>query len=119
MRYETAGNYARILFIDFSSAFNTIQRHVMIDKQQKLEVPAALVHRVINFLSTGNRRITTNSSSRSRRRRTSHPAVVHELDDCTHRIDSGFNYVMNLPTVPSVLPSCCLNGSVFYEHAFI
>ena len=41
---ETAGTYARILFIDFSSAFNTIQRHVMIDKLQKLEVPAALVH---------------------------------------------------------------------------
>ena len=48
---ETAGNYARILFIDFSSAFNTIQRHVMIDKLQKLEVPAALVHWVFNFLS--------------------------------------------------------------------
>ena len=48
---ETAGNYARILLIDFSSAFNTIQRHVMIDKLQKLEVPAALVHWVFNFLS--------------------------------------------------------------------
>ena len=48
---ETAGNYARILFIYFSSAFNTIQRHVMIDKLQKLEVPAALVHWVFNFLS--------------------------------------------------------------------
>ena len=41
---ETAGNYARILFIYFSSAVNTIQRHVMIDKLHKLEVPAALVH---------------------------------------------------------------------------
>ena len=55
---ETAGIYAQILFIDFfclifffSSAFNTIQRHVMIDKLQKLEVPAALVHWVFNFLS--------------------------------------------------------------------
>ena len=48
---ETAGNYARILFIDFSSAFNTIQRHVMIDKLQKLEVPAALTHWVFIFLS--------------------------------------------------------------------
>ena len=46
---ETAGNYARILFIDFSSAFNTIQRYVMIDKLQKLEVQAALVHWVFNF----------------------------------------------------------------------
>ena len=48
---ETTGNYARILFIDFSSAFNTIQRHVMVDKLQKLEVPAAFVHWVFNFLS--------------------------------------------------------------------
>ena len=39
------------LVIDFSSAFNTIQRHVMIDKLQKLEVPAALVHWVFSFLS--------------------------------------------------------------------
>jgi len=48
---ETAGNYAWILFIDFSSAFNTIQRHVIIDKVHKLQVPAALVHWVFNFLS--------------------------------------------------------------------
>ena len=48
---ETAGNYARNVSIDFSSAFKTIQRHVMIDKLQKLEVPAALVHWVFNFLS--------------------------------------------------------------------
>ena len=48
---ETAGNYVRILFMDLSSAFNTILRHVMIDKLQKLEVPAALVHWVFNFLS--------------------------------------------------------------------
>ena len=48
---ETAGNYVRILFLDFSSAFNTIQRQVMIDKLQKLEVTAALVHWVFNFLS--------------------------------------------------------------------
>ena len=34
---KTAGDYARILFIDFSSAFNTIQRHVKIDKLQKLQ----------------------------------------------------------------------------------
>ena len=47
---ETAGNYARVLFINFSSAFNTMQRHVMIDQLQKLEVPAVLVHEVFNFL---------------------------------------------------------------------
>ena len=34
-----------------------------------------------------------------RRRRTSHPAVLHELDDCMHHIDSVFTDVVN-PTVP-------------------
>ena len=29
---ETPGHHARILFVDFSSAFNTIQRHTMIEK---------------------------------------------------------------------------------------
>jgi hypothetical protein len=29
---ETAFNYAQILFVDFISAFNTLQKHVMIDK---------------------------------------------------------------------------------------
>ena len=48
---ETAGNYARILFINFNSAFNTIQRHVMIDKLHKLKVSATFVHWVFNFLS--------------------------------------------------------------------
>ena len=46
--FEHMETAARILFINCSSAFNTIQRHVMIDKLQKLEVPAALVHWVLN-----------------------------------------------------------------------
>jgi hypothetical protein len=40
---ETPGHYARILFADFSSAFNTIQRHTMVEKLQALEVPTAIV----------------------------------------------------------------------------
>ena len=47
---ETARNYDRILFIHFSLAFNTIQRHVITDKFQKLEVPASLVHWVFNSI---------------------------------------------------------------------
>ena len=53
-----------------------------------------------SMIETCRRKITTNGSSRSCRRRTSpHPAVVHELDDCMHHID-----VVNLPTVPSASP---------------
>ena len=48
---EKPGHHARILSVDFSSAFNTIQRHTMIEKLQQLEVPALTIHWVFNFLS--------------------------------------------------------------------
>ena len=48
---DTAGNYARILFVDFSSAFNTIQRHIMIQKLQNLDVPIVLTRWLFDFLS--------------------------------------------------------------------
>ena len=48
---ETSGHHARILFVDFSSAFNTIQRHTMIEKLQQLEVPAQIIRWILDFLS--------------------------------------------------------------------
>ena len=48
---ESPSNFARLLFIDFSSAFNTIQRHQMIRKLQLLNVPPLLIHWVHSFLS--------------------------------------------------------------------
>ncbi|KAI2644436.1 hypothetical protein H4Q32_029228 [Labeo rohita] len=47
---DTPCNYARILFIDFGSAFNTIQRYIMITKLHHLRVPPLLIH-WIYFLS--------------------------------------------------------------------
>ncbi len=44
-------NHARILFIDFSSAFNTIQRHIMITKLHYLHVPSIFICSIYNFLS--------------------------------------------------------------------
>ena len=46
----TVGNYAQTLFIDLVQHLIPY-RHVMVDKLQKLEVPASLVHWVLNFLS--------------------------------------------------------------------
>ena len=58
------------------------------------------------------RRITTNSSSRScHKRRTSHPAVVHEIDDCTRHIDSAFNDVVDLTTPTATVPSASASAS--------
>ena len=58
-------------------------------------------------IETFRRRIiTTNSSNRTCRTRRNYlpPVVVHELDNCTQHIDSVFNDVVNLPTVPSTSP---------------
>ncbi len=43
--------YARIMFIDFSSAFNTIQPHVMIKKLMDLNVNANLILWINSFLT--------------------------------------------------------------------
>jgi hypothetical protein len=48
---ETPGHSARILFADFSSAFNTIQRHVMVEKLQQLSIPTAITRWILDFLS--------------------------------------------------------------------
>lgn len=38
-------------FIDFSSAFNSIQHHQVIKKLQYLQVPSPLIHWIYNFVS--------------------------------------------------------------------
>ena len=62
---DKTGNYAKILFIDFSSAFNTIQRHIMIDKLLQLDVPSAIVHWVYNFVTDRPQcvRVSTNTGA--------------------------------------------------------
>ena len=44
------GSFVRILFIDFSSAFNTIQPHVLAHKLTQAGVNAKLVLWIVNFL---------------------------------------------------------------------
>ena len=44
-------NYARVLFIDFSSAFNTIQPHVMVQKLKDLNVSYDIIAWVLEFLT--------------------------------------------------------------------
>ena len=48
---DQLNSYVRILFIDYSSAFNTIQPHIMIRKLLELNVPADICLWVLNFLS--------------------------------------------------------------------
>jgi len=48
---EEPGSFVRILFIDFSSAFNTIQPHLMALKLQSLDVNPKLILWIVSFLT--------------------------------------------------------------------
>ena len=50
LHLDKAGSYARILFIDFSSAFNTIQPHLLALKLLHLDVNPKLILWIVNFL---------------------------------------------------------------------
>ncbi|KAL0190936.1 hypothetical protein M9458_013634 [Cirrhinus mrigala] len=48
---DRTGNYARILFVDFSSAFNTIMPDLLSDKLTQLSVPTSICQWIISFLT--------------------------------------------------------------------
>ena len=48
---DTQGNFVHILFADLSSAFNTIQPHIMIKTLQDMCVPSTLTYWIFSFLS--------------------------------------------------------------------
>ena len=48
---DTPKNYARILFVDFSSAFNTILPNILAERLTKLGTPVYLVNFINSFLS--------------------------------------------------------------------
>ena len=54
---EKPFNYVRCLFIDFSSAFNTIQPHLLIHTLQEYGVPPALCLWLMSFLEDRRQRV--------------------------------------------------------------
>uniref|UniRef100_A0A8C9W7S9 Reverse transcriptase domain-containing protein n=1 Tax=Scleropages formosus TaxID=113540 RepID=A0A8C9W7S9_SCLFO len=48
---DKPGTYARILFVDFSSAFNTIIPHLLLSKLSQLSVPTSICQWITNFLT--------------------------------------------------------------------
>ncbi|KAF7641196.1 hypothetical protein LDENG_00289540, partial [Lucifuga dentata] len=48
---DSSGTYARILFVDFSSAFNTIIPILLQDKLSQLNVPDSTCRWITDFLS--------------------------------------------------------------------
>ena len=51
LEYPNRGNHARVMFFDFSSAFNTIQPHVLVRKLVSMKVPNSLTHWIMNYLT--------------------------------------------------------------------
>ncbi len=62
---DSPGNFARILFVDFSSAFNSIQSHLMIQKLYYLNIPTRLIHLIYNFLSNRQQVVRLGSTTSS------------------------------------------------------
>ena len=50
---DSPGNFARILFVDFSSAFDSLQKHLLIRKLRHFNIPPHLIHLTHNFLTGG------------------------------------------------------------------
>src|SRR4029434_9821374 len=54
---DSPGTYARILFVDFSSAFNTIAPALLQDKLTQLSVPESTCRWITDFLSDRKQRV--------------------------------------------------------------
>ena len=59
---DTSGTTVRVLFMDFSSAFNTIQPHVLIKKLLNLEVNPDLILWIRQCLCDRPQRVRLNGS---------------------------------------------------------
>jgi hypothetical protein len=59
---EKPSTYARVLFIDFSSAFNTIQPHLLVNKLLAMEVNPVLISWIYSFLTQRTQRVRVGST---------------------------------------------------------
>lgn len=59
---EGSKNHARLLFVDFSPAFNTIQPHLLVEKLlHQFQLEANLVGWILDFLTNRSQRVRVNS----------------------------------------------------------
>ena len=54
---DKPGTYARILFVDFSSAFNTIQPHLLVSKLLNMTVNPKIIDWIFSFLTNRPQRV--------------------------------------------------------------
>ena len=58
-----AGNTARVLYFDFSSAFNTIQPHLLARKLIDMNLPANFITWILNYLTKRSQYVSLKTSS--------------------------------------------------------
>ena len=59
---DSKENYARVLFLDSSSAFNTIQSDILVSKMVQLELNPFLIHWYASFLTKRVQRVKVNTT---------------------------------------------------------
>ena len=57
------GNSARVMFFDFSSAFNTIQPHLLVKKLLDINVPCGLIQWTLDYLTNRSQYVKIGQSS--------------------------------------------------------
>ena len=57
------GNSARVMFFDFSSAFNTIQPHLLVKKLLDINVPCGLIRWTLDYLTNRSQYVKIGQSS--------------------------------------------------------
>lgn len=58
---ESANTYTRILFMDFSSAFNTIKPAILLDTLLNMEINPCICHWILSFLHNRQQRVKINN----------------------------------------------------------
>ena len=62
---EHSGSSARVMFFDFSSAFNTIQPHILVTKLLRMDIPDGLINWIMQYLIKRMQYVKLNSTCRS------------------------------------------------------
>lgn len=63
LEHSKSGHSARIMFFDFSSAFNTIQPHVLADKMLNMNISHDLIFWILNYLTNRSQYVHISSSN--------------------------------------------------------
>ena len=91
---DKLGTYARLLFVDFSSAFNTIQPHLMMQKLDRLGVNSHLILWIFSYLSGRTQYVKVNNITS---KKFLHIREHHKAEYCL--LSCLFSILMILPAI--------------------